>query len=596
MDVPTGSIALTVNEQRSLDLLPLGLCVVDRQFTVRCWNRTLEEWTGIRRDGILNQPGGEGLRHLASFPLRERIETVFRGEAEDDRMCPLHGTLARALPGAGRSEIMQRTTVRRWDARGELALIIVEDVTSEFQQIQNLLAERKTLRTAMRQLQEQAVELKRYALEVEESRNRIESQAAAMAEQAGELEIARHRAEQANKAKTEFLANMSHEIRTPMTAILGFADILLIEEGIETAPPERIDALQTIKRNGEHLLEIINDILDLSKIEASCLAVERIRFSPAKIVSDVVSLMRIRAEAKNLDLHAAYSGLIPETVESDPTRLRQILINLVGNALKFTKTGRVEICVRLLQTATDQGHIEFAVVDTGVGMTKEQLGRLFRPFTQADASTTRKFGGSGLGLSITKRLTEMLGGQITAESEAGVGSTFTATIATGSLLGAQLIEPSTPRPSPLAPTPIPESPKSALNCRILLAEDGIDNQRLISFVLKKAGAQISIVENGLAAMERALEARAAGQPFDVILMDIQMPVMDGYTATGRLRAAGYTGPIVGLTAHTMSGDREKCLAAGCDEYAVKPIDRAKLVALIGELCRGNQTLARPTTE
>jgi CheY-like chemotaxis protein len=306
--------------------------------------------------------------------------------------------------------------------------------------------------------------------------------------------------------------------------------------------------------------------------------------------------MRIRAEAKNLDLHADYSGFIPETIESDPTRLRQILINLVGNALKFTKTGRVEICVRLLQTATDQGHIEFAVVDTGVGMTKEQLGRLFRPFTQADASTTRKFGGSGLGLSITKRLTEMLGGQITAESEAGVGSTFTATIATGSLLGAQLIEPSTPRPSPLAPTPIPESPKSALNCRILLAEDGIDNQRLISFVLKKAGAQISIVENGLAAMERALEARAAGQPFDVILMDIQMPVMDGYTATGRLRAAGYTGPIVGLTAHTMSGDREKCLAAGCDEYAVKPIDRAKLVALIGELCRGNQTLARPTTE
>ncbi len=245
--------------------------------------------------------------------------------------------------------------MRRWDAAGELALIIVEDITSEFQQIQNLLAERKTLRTAMRQLQEQAVELKRYALEVEESRNRIESQAAAMAEQAGELEVARHRAEQANKAKTEFLANMSHEIRTPMTAILGFADILMLEEGIEAAPPERIDALQTIKRNGEHLLEIINDILDLSKIEASCLAVERIRFSPAKIVSDVVSLMRIRAEAKHLDLHVAYSGLIPETIESDPTRLRQILINLVGNALKFTKNGRVQICVRLLETAPTRG-------------------------------------------------------------------------------------------------------------------------------------------------------------------------------------------------------------------------------------------------
>ncbi len=222
-------------------------------------------------------------------------------------------------------------------------------------------------------------------------------------------------------------------------------------------------------------------------------------------------------------------------------------------------------------------------------MTQEQLGRLFRPFTQADASTTRKFGGSGLGLSITKRLTEMLGGRITAESEAGVSSTFTVTIATGSLLGVQLIEPSSPRQSRHLPTRVPQSQKSALDCRILLAEDGIDNQRLISFVLKKAGGRVSIVENGQAAMERALEASAAGQPFDVILMDIQMPVMDGYTATIRLRAAGYTGPIVGLTAHTMSGDREKCIAAGCDEYAVKPIDREKLVALIGELCHGNRT-------
>jgi signal transduction histidine kinase/AmiR/NasT family two-component response regulator len=592
METPGEPVGLTTNEQRSLDLLPLGLCVVDRQFTVRCWNRTLEEWTGIPREEILDLPGGEGLRHLASFPLRDRIETVFRGEEEGARLCPLHGSLTRALPGAGRSEIMQRTTVRRWDAAGGLALIIVEDVTSEFQQIQNLLAERKTLRTAMRQLQEQAVELQRYALEVEQSRNRIESQAAAMSEQAGELEIARHRAEQANKAKTEFLANMSHEIRTPMTAILGFADILLVEEGIETAPPERIESLQTIKRNGEHLLEIINDILDLSKIEASCLAPEQIRFAPMKVVSDVVALMRIRAEAKKLDLRIVYSGLVPETIESDPTRLRQILINLVGNALKFTTVGSVEIRVRYLHGDPARELLEFAVADTGVGMTREQLDRLFRPFTQADASTTRKFGGTGLGLSITKRLTEILGGQIVAGSEAGVGSTFTVTIATGPLSGVRMIEPSAPRSTMLETGQIPQVQNSLADCRVLLAEDGVDNQRLISFVLKKAGARVSLVENGQAAMEQALEAQNAGQPFHVILMDIQMPVMDGYTATSRLRAGGYSGAIVGLTAHTMSGDRDRCIAAGCDDYATKPIDRAKLVSLIAEVVSQNRQRPR----
>ncbi len=293
--------------------------------------------------------------------------------------------------------------------------------------------------------------------------------------------------------------------------------------------------------------------------------------------------MKIRAEAKKLDFGEFYETAIPETIESDPTRLRQILINLVGNALKFTESGGVQIRVRFLSDESGDGQLQLAVADTGVGMTEEQLGRLFRPFTQADASTTRRFGGTGLGLTITKRLAEMLGGAIKAESETSKGSIFTVTIATGAVRGTRMIEPSSRCETTLEKLPAPTNQGPTLACRILLAEDGIDNQRLISFILRKAGADVAVVENGQAAMERAFEASKAGRPFDVILMDIQMPVMDGYTATSRLRAEGYRGVIIGLTAHTMTGDREKCLAAGCDDYTTKPIDRPKLVALIADL-------------
>ena len=391
------------------------------------------------------------------------------------------------------------------------------------------------------------------------------------------LHDALDKAEAATRAKNEFLANMSHEIRTPMTAILGFSDVLLGSGNRKTASPEQVEAVRTIKRNGEYLLNIINDILDVSKIEAGKLLTERIASSPCQLVAEVSSLARVRADEKGLPLNITYGGAIPETIQSDPTRLRQILINLIGNAIKFTDRGEVGIEVRLVDAGGSPA-LQFDVVDTGLGMTEEQASRVFQPFTQADASTTRRFGGTGLGLAISKRLADMLGGDIVlAETRVGVGSRFRLTVATGPLDGVKMID------DPVSATVVAGEPRATgddrldlSGCRVLLAEDGPDNQRLISFMLKRAGAEVTVEENGQLAVDRALAARDEGRPFDIILMDMQMPVMDGYDATRLLRDNSYTGPIIALTAHAMASDRQKCLNAGCDDYAAKPIRRDEL--------------------
>ncbi|QDT99945.1 ATP-binding protein [Gimesia aquarii] len=390
---------------------------------------------------------------------------------------------------------------------------------------------------------------------------------------------AKEAAEAANQSKSEFLANMSHEIRTPMTAILGFSEILLgtIED------PEHVEGLKTIRRNGKYLLQIINNILDLSKVESGKLEVEHIQCSPCQILSEVTSLMRVPTNAKGLQLELEYDGPVPKQIQSDPTRIRQILINLIGNATKFTEIGKIRVVARLKDIETNDPQMQFDVIDTGIGMTKDQMSHLFQPFVQADTSTTRKFGGTGLGLTISKRLAKMMGGNIEVSSIPEKGSTFSLSISTGSLQDVELVTEVSEAEFPVNRSEEKQEQKTTqLNCRVLLAEDGPDNQRLISFILKKSGAEVTTADNGQVALELALQARDKGDPFDVILMDMQMPVLDGYSASTKLREAEYTGPIIALTAHAMSHDRKKCIDAGCDDYTTKPVDRKQLIALVDQ--------------
>ncbi|MCW5890480.1 MAG: response regulator [bacterium] len=404
-----------------------------------------------------------------------------------------------------------------------------------------------------------------------------------VAQRTAELTEARNAALQAAQAKSEFLANMSHEIRTPLTAILGFTN-LLADPTLRDA--ERTAHRDTIRRNGEHLLSVINDILDLSKIEAGKLAVERVPCALPELLRSVSGAMRGRALEKGLGFVVEARGPLPETIRTDSTRLRQILINLLGNAIKFTEAGSVRLVARL-GTGT-QPRLCLDVVDTGIGLDPDVLSRLFLPFTQADPSTSRRFGGSGLGLAISRRLARMLGGDLYASSAPGRGSTFTAEIDPGPLAAVPMVDGGRlALDTPAAPPAATAGAPAHLRARILLAEDAPDSQRLLRHYLVRAGAQVDVVADGRLAASHALAA-----PYDLVLMDMQMPEMDGYAATAALRRAGYRGPIVALTAHAMDGDRDKCLAAGCDDFATKPIDPATLLRVAQRYCQDAPTPQR----
>jgi signal transduction histidine kinase/CheY-like chemotaxis protein/HPt (histidine-containing phosphotransfer) domain-containing protein len=387
------------------------------------------------------------------------------------------------------------------------------------------------------------------------------------------LQRAKEAAENANRFKSAFFANISHEIRTPLTAINGFAELLLSSDRSEE---ERRSDAKVIRRNGEHLLTLINDILDQSKIEAGKMSVEPLLCCPARVIGEVQSMLRGRANEKGVALEVNFQGPTPSKVRTDPTRLRQILINLVANAIKFTKDGSVTLEVAIKPAVTAANPIlELKITDTGIGMTQQQQALLFKPFVQADASISRHYGGSGLGLSISRYFAQALGGDIVVTSQAGKGSTFTVTVSTGSLNGVKMHD---------NPHLAMEShddfagPKVKITGTVLVAEDGIDNQALIAAKLRETGLKVELASNGKIACEKV---RNALTPFDLILMDVQMPEMDGFAATLHLRGGGYRGPIIALTANATERDRSKCLNAGCNDFVTKPIRMEALLKAMG---------------
>jgi signal transduction histidine kinase len=392
------------------------------------------------------------------------------------------------------------------------------------------------------------------------------------------LSQAKLAAESANRSKSEFLANMSHEIRTPLSSILGYSD--LIHD--ECALPVVLERVSIIRRNGEHLLRIINDILDLSKIEADRIDLERIPVSPRAIVAAAAAVIEPSAAAKGLAFEVRQAGLVPETVCTDPTRLTQVLVNVLNNAVKFTDLGSVTLTWSLIEKPSEESRLLFEITDTGIGMTPVQLANLFKPFVQADNSTTRRFGGTGLGLTISRKLARLLGGEIAADSHAGAGSCFSVTIATGPTADVRRLGPAEELAAPAINCKSAVSVQAQLSGNVLLAEDYPDNQMLLTHILKKQGLTITLAENGRKAVELALAADSAGERFDMIFMDMLMPEMDGYEATRALRKAGYDGTVIALTANAMLQDRDKCLAAGCDDYLTKPVVIRDLAAL---LCR-----------
>lgn len=517
-----------------------AICLLDANGFVITWNDGARRIKGYSAEQILG-------RHISTF---YPPDAALAGE-------PWHMLRIAATEGVARVERprlradgstywaqVSLTALR--DPAGKLTgyAKVVRDVSEQHEARELLLRHRDDLAEANLRLEEQAIEL---------------------GTRAAQLDLARTATESAARAKSAFLDNISHEIRSPMAAILGYAELL---KSPDTRPTEHAEAIDAIHRTGQHLLAIINDLLDASKIEAGRLAVDRAPCSPAEVLRDVRTIAAQFARSKDLALDFNLLSPIPASIHSDPLRLRQILLNLVNNAIKFTDRGSVTIHARWNQPSAS---LDFTVQDTGIGIDPDNIPHLFQPFVQTDTSSSRRFGGTGLGLSISRSLARLLGGDLTVQSQPNAGSTFTLSIPTGTLTDATTISSLDDHPSP-TPLTTHHAPRPLAGFHILLADDSPDLRRLIATQLRNAGAQVTTASNG----DEAIHLASTTHALSLVLMDMQMPGTDGLAATKHLRAQGFAIPIVALTANN-TDSADLCHRAGCSAFVGKPISRQDLI-------------------
>ncbi|GAB6167078.1 hypothetical protein JCM19992_30780 [Thermostilla marina] len=528
---------------------------------------TADELAAMRRER-LNALGRETVENLRESPACAfRVPTASQSVVVLAVRLAEEDVIAVRLQRASDDEELPSDPIEIFRRVCAGALQSATQLREECRRLQTRMQHRQAELEMMESLQQEA-----FAGSLAEREERMRQQ-----ELKAEWERLCHEAESAARAKNEFLSNVSHELRTPLTAVLGYTEMLLGESG-DIA--DYRSQLETIRRNGETLLRLIDDILCLSKLESGKLEIRTTSVAPWELIEEVAAMMRPRAEERGLELRVEYAFPLPERIQTDPFRLRQILVNLVGNAIKFTEEGYIEIRARCVRTAGGNSAFQIDVADTGVGIEPRVLQQLFAPFAQHGNTRQPSPQGIGLGLTVAQRMARVLGGRLEACSYPGKGSVFTVSVDPGSLEGVATVAAIPGLGVSASASAAAEKPVRPH--RILLAEDGPDNQRLIRHLLTKAGYEVDLAENGREAWRMAVDSAAKGCPYDLILMDMHMPEMNGYEATRRLRENGWGGPIVALTAHALPDDREKCLQVGCDGYLSKPIKREQLLEYVRE--------------